>query len=53
MTKTYIPNRIQIYASRAIVKASKKLGREVEPDVIRVAAWPLEKAAPYPEKKRA
>jgi hypothetical protein len=49
-TTDRIPTRIQILASRGLVKLGKKLNRPVPEDVLRDAAWPLEEAAPYPEK---
>ena len=46
-----IPTRAQIHAARAVLKASRRLGREVRPGIIRDAEWPLEEAAPYPEER--
>lgn len=48
-----IPTRAQIYAARAVLKGSRRLGRDVEPGILRDANWPIENAAPYPEDDRS
>jgi hypothetical protein len=48
----YVPTRIEILAAQALVKAGRRLGWEVSPEVLHDAEWPLEKAAPYPEDMR-
>jgi hypothetical protein len=50
-TMERVPTRVQILASRGLVISLGRLGRSIPPDVIRDAEWPLEEAAPYPEKE--
>ena len=48
-----IPTRLEILAARGVLKASRLLGRDVEPGILRDASWPLGDAAPYPEDRTA
>jgi hypothetical protein len=45
-----VPTTTQVLAARVIVAGSRRLGEEVEPEIIRDAEWPLEKAR-RPERR--